>query len=211
MLLADWYHNLSNLVYNQYFETGAFPNCVDSLLANGMGRVQCLPRQILQAGPSLGLTSPSSAEAASSTGVELASMTMHSPDDSTNVMRKVDSESMDSTSSAPMSMESGMMSSNTLGPRGCSLPTMFKPGYNISSLPPETCTNTTSPLLTIAANHSQGWLALHLVNAGATSKLSVSLDAHSMFVYAADGLYVDLQEVKVVSSYSLKLKLADRV
>jgi FtsP/CotA-like multicopper oxidase with cupredoxin domain len=42
-----------------------------------------------------------------------------------------------------------------------------------------------------------GWLALDLVNAGSTTKLSVSLDSHSMFVYAADGLYVEMQEVKV--------------
>ena len=74
---------------------------------------------------------------------------------------------------------------------------MFKPGFNSGSLPPETCTNTTSALSIIAANSTQGWLALNLVNAGSVSKLSVSLDAHSMFVYAADGLFVTLQEVKV--------------
>jgi len=74
---------------------------------------------------------------------------------------------------------------------------MFKPGYNVSSLPPSTCANTSSFQLTIPANYTQGWLALNLVNSGAVSKLAVSLDAHSMYVYAADGLYVTLQEVKV--------------
>ncbi len=74
---------------------------------------------------------------------------------------------------------------------------MFKLGYNMSSLPPKACTNTTSPLLTIPANYSQGWLALDLVNAGEVSKLSVSLDTHSLFIYASDGLFVNLQEVKV--------------
>ncbi len=74
---------------------------------------------------------------------------------------------------------------------------MFNPGFNISSLPPATCANTTSPLLTIPANYTQGWLAVNLVNSGAVSKLAVSLDAHSMYVYAADGLYVTIQEVKV--------------
>ena len=74
---------------------------------------------------------------------------------------------------------------------------MFRQGYNVSSLPPETCTNTSSSLLTIPADHTSGWLALNLVNSGAVSKLHVSLDAHSMFVYAADGLYVEIQEVKV--------------
>ncbi len=81
---------------------------------------------------------------------------------------------------------------------------MFRPGYNVSSLPPRTCSNTTSPLLTIVANHMQGWLALNLVNAGAVSKLAVSLDSHSIFVYAADGLFTAVQEVKV-SFTSLKL------
>lgn len=102
---------------------------------------------------------------------------------------------MDGASMGGADMSGGQMTS--LGPRGCSPPVMFRPGYNVSSLPPETCTNTTSPLLTIPANHSQGWLALNLVNAGAVSKLSVSLDAHSMVVYAADGLFVELREVKV--------------
>lgn len=74
---------------------------------------------------------------------------------------------------------------------------MFKPGFNVSSLPPETCANTTSSLLIVSANHTQGWLALNLVNSGGVSKLAVSLDAHSMYIYAADGLYVTLQEVKV--------------
>lgn len=60
-----------------------------------------------------------------------------------------------------------------------------------------TCTNNSSPLLSIPADPTRGWLALNLVNSGAVSKLCVSLDGHSMFVYAADGLYVQLQEVKV--------------
>lgn len=47
------------------------------------------------------------------------------------------------------------------------------------------------------ADASQGWVAFHLVNAAAVSRLSVSLDGHSMLVYAADGLYVEPQEVKV--------------
>lgn len=74
---------------------------------------------------------------------------------------------------------------------------MFNPGYNASSLPPDTCTNTTSSLLNISANSNTGWLALNLVNSGAVSALRVSLDGHSMFVYAADGSFVQLQEVKV--------------
>lgn len=91
----------------------------------------------------------------------------------------------------------GEMKMSSLNALGCTPPMMFNPGYSIDSLPPVTCTNTTAPLLTIPATRSQGWLALHLVNAAATSKLQVSLDAHTMFVFAADGLYVEMQEVKV--------------
>jgi hypothetical protein len=101
-----------------------------------------------------------------------------------------------STASSAMASMSGM-SGMSLGPRGCSMPMMFKAGFNVSSLTPETCSNTTSELFTFNANASQGWVALNLVNAGAISRLSVSLDGHSMFVYAADGLFVNVQEVNV--------------
>ncbi|KAF4469744.1 hypothetical protein FALBO_3355 [Fusarium albosuccineum] len=87
---------------------------------------------------------------------------------------------------------------SSLGPRGCMPPMMFKEGYNVSSLPPETCKNTTSSLLIVLADESRGWLALNLVNSGAVSALRVSLDGHSMLVYDADGLFVELQEVKVL-------------
>lgn len=113
-----------------------------------------------------------------------------------------------SSSSATMEMSSmatrSTMSSGmtALTPRGCLPPMMANPGFNLSSLPTESCTNTTSDLLTIPANTTQGWLALDLVNAGSVSKLGVSLDAHSMYVYASDGLYVALQEVKVCNPFS---------
>lgn len=100
--------------------------------------------------------------------------------------------------SMSLSTSTGMSGMNgPLGPRGCMPPSMFRPGVNASSLPPETCINTATPLLQIQANASSGWLALNLVNAGSTSKLSVSLDSHTMYVYAADGLFVEMQEVKV--------------
>jgi len=87
---------------------------------------------------------------------------------------------------------------------------MFRPGYNISSLPPQACSNTTSPLFKIDANYIQGWLALNLVNAGAVSQLAVSLDSHLMFVYAADGLFTAVQEAKV-SSASFKARVSPKL
>ncbi|KAH8705516.1 Cupredoxin [Talaromyces proteolyticus] len=99
-----------------------------------------------------------------------------------------------------------------LTPRGCTPVMNFRPGFNASSLPPDTCTNTTSPLLKIPANTTLGWLALNLVNSGSVSGLTVSLDAHSLWVYAADGLYVSPQEVQVLhislgQRYSVMIKL----
>lgn len=99
----------------------------------------------------------------------------------------------------PGDKSDGGMEMSSLNALGCTPPMMFNPGYSIDSLPQVTCSNTTAPLLTIPVMRSHGWLALHLVNAAATSKMQVSLDAHTMFVFAADGVYVEMQEVKVAT------------
>jgi FtsP/CotA-like multicopper oxidase with cupredoxin domain len=155
-MLNDWTHELSDVIYARYEKTGSFPFCVDSILANGHGRVQCLPDSILQAG--------------------------------TDLM---------GAGMSDMSNASNMSNMPALTPLGCTPPMMFKGGYDISDLPQETCTNTTSDPLKISANETRGWMALNLVNAGAVSALSVSLDGHSMVIYDADGRYVDLQETQV--------------
>lgn len=204
ILLNDWTHDVSDTIYNRYFETGAFPHCVDSILANGFGRVECLPEYMLQAGPGLGLgnmdkasssvmTMPMAEQTETDMNMDIA---MHTSS-SMSVIQSPSPSTSGTPMSASMDMPGMAPSMTSLGPRGCMPPMMFKPGYNASSLPPETCTNTSSPLLNIPANHTNGWLALNLVNSGAVSKLRVSLDAHTMFVYAADGLYVEMQEVKV--------------
>lgn len=212
VLLADWYHNLSNSVYQEYMTTGAFPNCVDSLLANGRGRVQCLPDSVLMAGPALEPDSGSMNMSSTATSPEHMSSTMtasmsnsmgmpsFSSVTTTKASMSASMSMMERAMSTPVSSGGtggGQMQSTALNALGCTPPMMFNPGYSMDSLPAVTCNNTSSPLLTIPANYSQGWLALHLVNAAATSKLRVSLDAHSMFVFAADGLYVEMQEVKV--------------
>lgn len=247
VLLNDWTHDLSETIYARYFETGAFPNCVDSILANGFGRVECLPDCVLQAGTGLGLSSLLSGGGESSqTSSEVSAMSMAGmnkrmdmagssmsmdmmpmtstalmssrtppPSMSTDTTMEETSKtksSMQMTTTSPMSSMtpqssmasdsnmnsmSGEQATVSLDARGCTPPMMFKPGFNLSSLPPSTCAKTTSSLLTIPANYTQGWLALNLVNSGAVSKLAVSLDAHSMYVYAADGLYVTLHEVNV--------------
>jgi FtsP/CotA-like multicopper oxidase with cupredoxin domain len=211
VLLNDWTHDLSDTVFARYFETGAFPHCVDSILANGYERVQCLPEEILQAGTGLGIgatpsdtmnsMSPTSTFISTSTvgsilmsGVKRG-MTMTMANSEVMVMGNTAHSGASSTISS-MVMSETSQAMGTLSPRGCMAPMMFRDGYNINSLPAETCTNTASTLLTIPVNPAQGWLALNLVNSGAVSSLRVSLDGHSMFVYAADGLFVTLQEVK---------------
>merc|ERR1712169_94952 len=247
LLLSDWYHRLSDRIYDEYFTTGAFPQCVDSLLANGYGRIQCLPESVLQAGPGLGLESivandphdplsmpgmsmgttsgsnmPIETASCSSMSMDSMStdmpMSMHKRSDHAT-MTEADSTtagtsmpSATKTSTSPMATMSGMADMSSLGPKGCSMQMMFKPGFNASSLPPEACSNTTSELFMFNVDASQGWTAFHLVNAAAVSRLSVSLDGHSMFVYAADGLYVKPQEVKVLhvsigQRYSVMVRL----
>ncbi|KOS38955.1 hypothetical protein ACN38_g10218 [Penicillium nordicum] len=230
ILLSDWTHELSDTIYARYFETGAFPNCVDSILANGFGRVECLPDYMLQAGPNMGyedMNQRSSSMMAMSMAKRMdmdmdmstdASATSSQMSTGTMAMDTTVGMTMSSTSMSAMPMSATMTMSDmspsmtSLSPRGCMPPMMFRQGYNASSLPPETCTNTSSSLLTIPADHTSGWLALNLVNSGAVSKLHVSLDAHSMFVYAADGLYVEIQEVKVLEieigqRYSVMIRL----
>lgn len=206
ILLNDWTHELSDVIWSRYFTTGAFPSCVDSILANGYGRVSCLPEYILQAGPlgqsganqTSAMMSPSSMVIPGMEGrMEMGDSTTKDMVSSTMVM-----DGPAQTTESPVSTSTSKSPEMTsLSPRGCSMPMMFKPGFNASSLPAETCTNTSSPQLHIPANTTQGWLALNLVNSGAVSALRVSMDGHSMFVYAADGLFVELQEVKVSPTY----------
>jgi Multicopper oxidase len=217
VLLNDWTHDLSDTVFALYLESGAFPHCVDSILVNGHGRVQFLPEEILQAGTGLGIEatasdtvssmSPTSSSMSMSISGMRKRMTMTVANGEVMVMGKSASPGASSTMSA-IFMSGTSQAMSTLSPRGCMAPMMFRDGYDINSLPAESCTNTTSSLLTIPANLAQGWLALNLVNSGAVSSLRVSLDGHSMFVYAADGLYVTLQEVKASQGNSCKTHMS---
>lgn len=216
VLLNDWTHELSDAVFATYVKTGAFPSCVDSILANGLGRVRCLPQQVLQAAAGLAMTAGKTTDASISRPTTpnmpnmsgMAGMSGMSARAVHDMMADMSMSGMPAASpSRPAGSQSmamptpsgppGMPDMSVLGPRGCTPPMMFKPGFNMSSLPPESCTNTSSPLLVIPANQTTGWLALNVVNSGAVSALRVSLDSHSMLVYAADGLYVKPQEVKV--------------
>lgn len=65
---------------------------------------------------------------------------------------------------------------------------------------PPTCQNTTSayPLFTPKASKNGKFAALHLISAGGDLQMSFSIDAHDMWIVAADGEFVKPQKVKAV-------------
>ncbi|KAF5860521.1 hypothetical protein ETB97_001421 [Aspergillus alliaceus] len=66
-------------VTQRYIQTAAFPNCVDTVLANGLGRVECLPKYMLDAGSGLGLSVGSTATShTSASAIQTASAEMDS-------------------------------------------------------------------------------------------------------------------------------------
>ncbi|GJN69363.1 hypothetical protein PLICBS_003411 [Purpureocillium lilacinum] len=220
VMLNDWTHEPSDVIFERYQRTGAFPSCVDSILANGQGRVECLPQSVLEDYQMV--FNVDAKDGPDTTHHELEVLSRHKGQARGGVKRSLHerqthtnaSELASATSPGRSAMpaSSHTPSMHKLSPRGCMPPMMFNPGFDMSSLPPETCTNTSSTLLTIPANTTRGWLALNLVNAGSVSALRVSLDGHSMLVYAADGLYVQPQVVKVLhmelgQRYSVMVKL----
>ncbi|UNI13709.1 hypothetical protein JDV02_000428 [Purpureocillium takamizusanense] len=219
VMLNDWTHEPSDVVFERYQKTGAFPSCVDSILANGQGRVECLPQSVLEENWMVPVVD--SKHDHDATHHELGVLSQHRRLTRGTFRRLLTKRKPHqhagehATAASPnrSAVSTSLFPSmNKPSPRGCMPPMMFNSGFDMSSLPAETCKNTFSPLLTIPANATRGWLALNLVNAGAVSALRVSLDAHSMLVYAADGLYVQPQTVKVLhmelgQRYSVMIKL----
>ncbi|KAK4700301.1 hypothetical protein P7C70_g5947, partial [Phenoliferia sp. Uapishka_3] len=74
------------------------------------------------------------------------------------------------------------------------------------------CTNTTTPLEVVDVDPAFGWASINLVNGGANYETIVSIDEHPMWVYAADGSYIEPVEVEAISipmgeRYSVFIKL----
>ena len=81
-----------------------------------------------------------------------------------------------------------------LSPQGC-----VSAGVNNVQTSNETCVNTTSSLTLIPVDASQEWAALNIVNTGSVSALSFSIDSHSMWIYAVDGVYVSPREYLILT------------
>ncbi|QRV77409.1 Multicopper oxidase [Ceratobasidium sp. AG-Ba] len=56
------------------------------------------------------------------------------------------------------------------------------------------CTNTNTPFQVYVVKQSDGWAAFNLLNSGALWDLRVSIDSHTMYYYAADGHYTNIQK-----------------
>jgi hypothetical protein len=195
MFVHDWYHITSDTLLAMYYTTGVYPSCFDSIVINGRGAVECLLADTLVAA-----TGGTPTDAMATTTVEVTGIMTSAAGPATEPqMASATGEAMQMGSGPMGGIVGGGMGTTeqmALSPRGCSQPMTFKDGYNTSFLNPEGCANTSTPLEVIYTNGAT-WLAFHLVNAGVTAQLSFSLDNHSLWVYAADGAYVELQEVQV--------------
>ncbi|KAL8280520.1 hypothetical protein RQP46_007168 [Phenoliferia psychrophenolica] len=83
---------------------------------------------------------------------------------------------------------------------------------NVSSAAWYDCKNTSTSLEVINVDVADGWASLHIVNSGANWETVVSIDEHTMWVYAADGSYIEPVEVHSISvpmgeRYSVFVKL----
>lgn len=178
IVLNDWTHELSDVAYARYLKTGAYPFCVNSILFNGKGRIECLPPDILAKGPGLGIGDL----------VEVSAMMPTSEEIGTSGLKSFGGNNTNDIPAVP-----------SLSPQGCTPNMFFMPGYNASSQPPESCSNTTSDLTVIPANPENEWVALNFINAGSVSALTVSIDSHVMWIYAVDGFYVVPQKYLILT------------
>jgi FtsP/CotA-like multicopper oxidase with cupredoxin domain len=70
-----------------------------------------------------------------------------------------------------------------------------------SALPPsayDVCTATNGQVEVISVDASAGWASINMVSAAGVDTLEVSIDNHTMFVYATDGAYIVPQPVNAV-------------
>ena len=69
-------------------------------------------------------------------------------------------------------------------------------------LPPsafDVCTATNGQIEVISVDASEGWASINMVSAAGVDTLEVSIDNHTMYVYATDGAYIVPQPVNAVT------------
>lgn len=88
-------------------------------------------------------------------------------------------------------------------------------GHNLSAAPPgfyQGCTPSQGPTETFHVNSEKGYVSWDLINAGGVSVVAFSVDEHPMWVYAADGRYIQPMKVDALTitngqRYSVFVKL----
>lgn len=91
--------------------------------------------------------------------------------------------------------------------------------YNFSAIPAtafDVCTPTSGPMTLFTVDPAAEWAAFNFINTGGISGLEISIDSHQMYVYAADGLYIQPQLVDALTvfngeRYSVMVKLNQQV
>ncbi|GAB1528025.1 hypothetical protein RhiTH_011216 [Rhizoctonia solani] len=93
-----------------------------------------------------------------------------------------------------------------LTPKGCMSPnnTVMYPFSDskpdiVSSKVFYECTNTTTNLQHWVVNKNDKWVAFNLLNSGALWDLRVSVDSHTLYIYAADGNYVRIKKANSIT------------
>ncbi|KAF2260557.1 hypothetical protein CC78DRAFT_584689 [Lojkania enalia] len=187
VLVADWRHYTSEDTRALELATGLEAAiCMDSLLINGKGAVNCWPREKINQ-----YTSAVIAPILERNNLALT--------DKGWLLTPMESSITDCCRCIPPNMLA-----------------VFAPGgLNLSLLPPEVfdiCTPTQGSQEIIKAPSEAKWLALDLISAAGTATLAFSIDEHPLWVYAVDGHYIEPLQVDTLSlangdRYSVFVKL----
>jgi FtsP/CotA-like multicopper oxidase with cupredoxin domain len=98
-----------------------------------------------------------------------------------------------------------LLNGTSLSAKGCVPPIPALEGKfpsNPALLPPsayDVCTATTGQVEVVSVDASAGWASINLISAAGIDTLEVSIDNHTMYVYATDGAYIQPQAVSAVA------------
>ena len=99
---------------------------------------------------------------------------------------------------------SNLLNGSSITAKGCVPPLPALEGkfpHNPAALPAsayDTCTATSGEVEVVSVDAADGWASINLVSAAGIDTLEVSIDNHTMYVYAADGAYIIPQPVNAV-------------
>ncbi|RFU31991.1 hypothetical protein B7463_g4366, partial [Scytalidium lignicola] len=169
MMITDWSHFTSQEIRDISVSANIDPFCMDSILINGKGSVNCQDVAFLQTLIPPPLVPLLNGLPYSDKGC----MPLESPVGQTNTTHSLEL--------VPSSMWNN-------------------------------CTATKSPNEVIQADPRTGWVNLNWISSSSVDELTVSIDGHSMWVYAVDGLFIKPQPVQAMtfphgSRYSTLIKL----